>query len=363
MKILAVFNGVSETNIPFENFMMVSDLEIDKAVCTFNGVIMSSALGEQTITTTEAQAANKPGNKLSGLFVIAKSTLEYRPDIIHVHHALSGFVASIVGKVFLRSKLIVTIHTDYRHLYWLHKAFIWLNMRMADYVVCNSASTKQSIKNAVPSQYWHKNVTVIYNGVDASRIMSRTECSDGITGSQPVRMLIIGRLVSAKGHDVLLKSISLLKEGGLDVFVDIIGDGILKNSLMDLVRVYKIDYNVRFLGLLGRDDVYARLAGADCLIVSSRWEGFCNAMVEAMFSGVPVIASNLDVLVEVLGKENGLFFESGNADSLADKIRYMTNNYKIILERARQAKQRAFDLYELEKSSSAYAKVYRNVSS
>lgn len=359
MKVLAVFNGISETNIPYENFKHVSEVGIDKRMCTFSGIVENQE-SERVSRSMEVQIPAVNRNYGSGgIIVLTKAILGLHPDVIHVHHALSGFIASLIGRWITKSKVVVTIHSNYRYFNKLQKVLICVNLHLADLIVCNSESTKQSIKNVTSIKRYKERVCVIYNGVDSAKIKTRPANPLGYGKDARARFVIVGRLVKAKGHDLLLKAISELKNCGKFVSLDVVGDGPLEKELKELVRNYGIESQVSFLGAMKREDVYASLAEIDCIVISSRWEGFCNAMVEAMFSEVPIIAADLDVLKEVLGEGNGVYFASGNAKSLAEKINYVLDNYEAALEMTRRAKDRAVKRYDIKESAANYERLYK----
>jgi glycosyltransferase involved in cell wall biosynthesis len=117
---------------------------------------------------------------------------------------------------------------------------------------------------------------------------------------------------------------------------------------------------VFFAGMLKRENVYQMLGNMDIFIVSSIWEGFCNAMVEAMVAGLPVVATNIKVLMEVLGKRNGLFFKVGDYKELSEKISSLYKNPDLRKKLGKMAKQHATQKYSLKNSVQNYLSIYNN---
>lgn len=117
---------------------------------------------------------------------------------------------------------------------------------------------------------------------------STTACDPKDLLRRPFRFVTCGRLVYQKGFDLLLEAAALLKQR-YEFELHIIGDGPLKTALMEQAMVLGITERVRFLGWQTKPEVV--MAGGNAFVLSSRWEGFGNVLVEAMSVGLPVIAT------------------------------------------------------------------------
>ena len=118
-------------------------------------------------------------------------------------------------------------------------------------------------------------------------------------------VLAVGARVHHKGHDILAEAVAMLAKRGLHLDVAVAGEGPLTPP------------GLRWLG--HRDDIGALLAGARLFVHPSRSEGLGMAVVEAMMAGVPVVASRVGGIPEVVG-DDGVLVEAGCASSLADGI-------------------------------------------
>jgi glycosyltransferase involved in cell wall biosynthesis len=140
----------------------------------------------------------------------------------------------------------------------------------------------------------------------------------GVDPSMNQYVAYVGRITPEKGISTLLASAEMT---GLRV--RIAGD---PSPMPELVK--KAPPNVEFLGPLCREEVDALYRGARFLVVPSLWfETFGLVAAEAMSHGVPVIASNIGALTEVVDDgATGLLFEPGNAEDLANKMLYLWND-------------------------------------
>jgi glycosyltransferase involved in cell wall biosynthesis len=173
---------------------------------------------------------------------------------------------------------------------------------------------------------------VIYNGVDLSRFKPHR-------GGKGTQILAVGRCVPQKGFDLLVQA---LPQG---VSLDIVGEGPLKPP----------HPQVRYLGR--QESIPDLLSVADMLVVPSRWEGFGLVALEGMAAGVPVIASDLEGLREVVG-EAGLLVEPGNVAALREAILRLIKNPAERAELGTKGKTRA-EQFSLQKMLYRYQALYR----
>lgn len=142
-----------------------------------------------------------------------------------------------------------------------------------------------------------RNLVVINNPVDSERIreLARSAlpllpapASSASSGSgRTVRLVAAGRLSAEKGFDLLIEAIAACPD--LDIQLDLLGTGRLETELKEMSRALGVDERVRFLGF--QENPYAFFARADAFVLSSRFEGFPNVVLEALASGTPVIAT------------------------------------------------------------------------
>lgn len=144
--------------------------------------------------------------------------------------------------------------------------------------------------------------------------------------NQSDRMLLsVGRLRHQKGHSVLLKALPGVLRQFPNVQVLIAGDGVLRPDLEAEAAALGVSTNVKFLGM--RRDVPALMAMADMFIFPSRFEGMPNALLEAMSNGLPVIATSVQGVDEIVRDgQNGLIVPMDDPTALEQAIiRLMAN--------------------------------------
>ena len=142
----------------------------------------------------------------------------------------------------------------------------------------------------------------------------------------PPRLVTVGSLVEIKGHRHLITALAGLRESGRSVTLDVIGDGPLRPELEQLARDSGVDDLIRFRGLRPKEGVAAALRGADVFVLASLWETGGCAVLEAMSTGLPIVATRVGGLPEVVGRREGILVAPGSSDALLDGLGEMVRS-------------------------------------
>lgn len=166
--------------------------------------------------------------------------------------------------------------------------------------------------------------------------------------------LFAGRLISQKGVETLLKAWSMLNG---EIPLKIAGTGYLADSLKA-----NLPKNVEYLGQLTRHEVVSLMQDATFLVFPSEWyEGFPMAIVEAFATGLPVIASRLGGMAEIVQSGySGWHFEPGNPKSLADVVQQAWRDLQEIKRRGELARAQYEDLYSPDKNYQMLLNIYHD---
>jgi len=163
------------------------------------------------------------------------------------------------------------------------------------------------------------NVITIYNPIDVKFIKNKSTDFNPFNDTY-VNIVSIGRLTYQKGFDILLKSISIVRELYPNVFLTIVGDGELRNYLIRLSNDLNIQNSVNFVGF--QNNPYPYIKYSDLYVLSSRWEGFPNTLLEAITLNKKVVSTNCKSgTFEILNDyENGIIVKTDDPVSLAEGI-------------------------------------------
>ncbi|MGD8777268.1 MAG: glycosyltransferase family 4 protein [Syntrophobacterales bacterium] len=196
--------------------------------------------------------------------------------------------------------------------------FLW---RQATCVVANSQGLRDLAQSSEPDVTIH----VIPNGVDPERF--RPEGSPNRNG--PVRLLYVGRLTYQKGVDVLIQALNKL-DSEIEFEVELVGDGNARRPLERMAREFDLVDRLHFTGWLDRTEIPQRYQQADIFVLPSRDEGMANVILEAMASGLPVIATKIPGNAELVRHgENGLLVMPDDSEQLADALSELMNKVEL----------------------------------
>lgn len=185
-------------------------------------------------------------------------------------------------------------------------------------------------------------VSVIHNGVDVPE-------SRPVPGSQDddhrFRILFVGRLTEQKRPQDLIDAVARLPAELLQrVQVDVLGDGVLGAELQERIRRHGLSDQVVLHGY--QPDSTSWMLKSDVLVLPSAWEGLPNVVLEAMASGLPVIATNVDGVTEVVEDgQTGWLVPAGDVAALSEVIARVvsdTESRTTVADRALEAVQQRF---------------------
>ncbi len=161
-----------------------------------------------------------------------------------------------------------------------------------------------------------KNIEVIPNGVDLKRFEGlKRHRKEGFV------VITVARLERVKGIEYLIKAIPNVKFLIPGLKLLIIGDGSERRSLEHLVKELSLEDRIRFIGQIPPEGIPEYFAMADCFVLPSLKEGFGIAILEAMAASVPVIASRVGGIPDIVKEEKtGFLVEPKNSDAIARTI-------------------------------------------
>jgi glycosyltransferase involved in cell wall biosynthesis len=190
-------------------------------------------------------------------------------------------------------------------------------VRRAAWVVCVSDYGRAQVMGLVETRFWAK-VHLIRCGVDPEEFSPPPRRSGWDGG---LRILTVGRTEPVKGHAVLLDAVALLAERGVETCTTVVGDGSLLARLRERAAELGIAGRVRFAGSVGQDRIRDQYAAADVFCLPSFGEGVPVVLMEAMAMELPVVASRVMGVPELVEHGvSGLLVAPARSDLLADAL-------------------------------------------
>lgn len=252
----------------------------------------------------------KLGLDLSMVSKLAKIMDQEKPDAVHTHLDVIKYAVAAARLKGIRT-CVHTVHNvaEKEAEGKLQKIINGTYFRRGWSV---PVALSPEVRNSIADFYGigeHK-VPVIYNGVDLSRCIPKEHY-----GAKELRLIHVGRFNEQKNHKGLLEAFRLLLAECPDCRLDLVGDGELRESMEAYAKELGILERVRFLG--SQSNVYPFLHEADIFLLPSKYEGMPMTIIEAMGTGLPVVASAVGGVPDMLiHGESGLLV-SGEPEETA----------------------------------------------
>lgn len=241
-----------------------------------------------------------------------------RVDLIHANWSVNGFVAGIAG--WLSGVPVVTTlrGTDLSSVprSAIMRFFVYACLRTSRATVTVGSDMQQRLVKVFPR--YRDRVMTIPNGVDDEFLQISRPRDSG----QGVDVLAVGNLVPNKAMDLIIRAVAALEDPGLRL--NIVGDGTEKLGLRALAGRLAVTERVHLAGPVPHCLINTVYRDADIFVLASYSEGRPNVLVEAMASGVAIIASRIDGVTELIEHDRtGLLFDPGDSEQLATCIRLL----------------------------------------
>ena len=292
---------------------------------------------------------------LMGVIELIKLIKERKYDIIHVHLFPADVFAAIASLFLPRNiKWIFSEHGAHNRRRTLKIFKILDNFTYSRYskIVCVSKQVELVLLNWIPS---NKGKTkVISNAVPIPKFLN--PCS-----VKTYDILFVGRLTKQKSVEILLKAIKILKNKySKNLKIAIVGDGELKENLNNLTVELEVNREVKFLGV--RKDVKELMVSSKIFVLPSRWEGFGIVIIEAMSNMLPVIATNVGGIPELIedGKD-GILVPPENPKALARAISNLLENEELREKLSKAAYKKVREKYSINAYSVRMLDFYKSL--
>jgi len=239
---------------------------------------------------------------------------------------------------------------DFRSYHKLLAPFLRIIWKNASAIVANSIGLRDlAIK--FDSRF---EIPIIPNGVDL-----KTYKTENRNKTSP-HLLSVGRVVYQKGFDIALRALADLKD--LKWEWHIAGDGPQMDALKSLAQELGIDKRILFLGWQSREQLIEQYKWSNLFLFPSRHEGMPNAVLEAMASGLPVIASRIAGNEElVVDGETGILFPTEDVDSLRVALKKILNDVSLRRQMGEASRRRVEERYSWENTAKQYALLLKRV--
>ncbi len=297
---------------------------------------------------------------------LTKCIREFKPDIIHLNSSKAGLTGAIIGRFLRVPKIIYTSHG------WafnedrspLAKFFFtvlhWLTVVLSNQTIAVS----KAIKKQLPGPLVEKKMTVIHLGRKKIDFIEKVEAREFLIKkysrlsdySGDIWTGTIAELHPTKQHDLVIKAVSRLRSEGINIRHLIIGGGQEKEKFEQLIKEQNLDENVFLLGPI--DDAARYLKAFNIFVLASRSEAFGYAVLEAAAARLPIVASLVGGIPEVVENGSEAILVTPPSDiGFANGIKtYLSDTAKA--DRFAESAERKSHKFTMEKMIEATEKLY-----
>jgi len=373
IKILQVITLSSWGGAPQVVYELASGLPSEKykveiACGTGRGIEIMERLKEKGVLVHRIPWLKRnisPFDDLRALFALYLLIKKNKYDIVHCHTTKAGLLGRIAAKLAGVRRIYFTAHgwSFYnKHEYgWAQPLLIFLERLAAKCsrnVICVSKRNKEDAiqKKIAPES----KLFLIRNGVawktNEDRVWARNKLQ---ASPSEIVFGMTARLTYPKDPLFFLKAGRELAKKYKNIKFILIGDGPLLRECLDFVQTNKLKEHVIFFGEKSPDEARKLLFGMDIFVLISKFEGVPISIIEAMFAGLPVIATNVGGIGEaVVNNENGFLTDCDSLDKLIEKMELLIENPDLRRKMGEKGKEMAKTKFTLETMIQSYEKLY-----
>jgi glycosyltransferase involved in cell wall biosynthesis len=278
-------------------------------------------------------------------------------DIFHAHTFACG-VPPMVTRLRHRRPFVLTLHTSHflaraRRPTW--RPILRRIIGAADYLL----ATSEEILRVALRLYPHPRAQVMTNAVDTDRFAPADGGAAGRgtrRGDGPRGVIVPRRLFPKNGVEYFIRAVPLMAQRA-DVAARIVGDGPERDRLEALARELGVSDRVEFLGARPNDEMPGLLRDAELAVIPSLVEATSIAALEAMACGLPVAASAVGGLPEIIDEGVGALFAPADPRALADAVVELLERPDLP-ELGREARRRVIERWSLERMVRRHIEIY-----
>lgn len=284
-------------------------------------------------------------------------------DVFHANWSINGVIVGLAG-ILTRTPVITSLRGSDVNLCRssrMYRFLLRLCLRLSKRTVVVSPSLRETVKSLLPTSS-SDCLRVVENGVaDEFFSIPRSEAQPKDDG--PVHLVSIGNLTRNKGVEITLRALALIPDTNW-VF-HIVGDGPELETLRALASSLHLRERVTFTGTIPASAIPAILENSDIFVHASRSEGRSNAVMEAMASALPVVASDIESSHELLQhRECGFLFPVDDFNKLAQHLQTLVRDPALRVSIGQAARNRIQNLkLRWNDTADSYAHLYMEVTS
>ncbi len=281
--------------------------------------------GVSFIALKNIQRNINPFSDVKTFFEIYSFLKKEKPDILHANSSKMGIFGAFAGKLAKTPKIVFTAHGwvfNESLPFWKKYIYIflsWLSALFEDDIICvSNFDKKMALKYKVGSE---KKLHTINNGIDPKKtvFLPKEEALKKLKLPTDKKIIgTIGNLYKNKGTKYFIEAAKDLLKEKEDLFFVIIGDGLEKENLKMQIDKLKIENNIKIIKI--ETEAYKYLKAFDIFVLPSQKEGFPYTLLEAGLAEIPIVATSVGGIPDLINDENGVLILPKNSTQIKNII-------------------------------------------
>jgi glycosyltransferase involved in cell wall biosynthesis len=289
------------------------------------------------------------------IFKLLKIIKEYKPDIIHSHDSHSLTPCIFASKLNSSFHLVHTRRVDFP----LKKKFFNKYKSKKVKLVAISQAVRDIISESGISK---DKIELVYSGSEQFKKIDKATIEKFKSLYNPDNKKVIGIVANISDHKdypTLLKSFEELYKVRQDMLLLIVGDGPLFDEIKNLASTFKSKDSIVFTGFIS--EIPEMLSMMDIFTMTSKTEGLCTSIIDAMNMSLPTVATRAGGIPELVKDgETGFLCDVGDYKALADAYSKLLENDELRQKMATTAKERAYN-FSKERMVESYIELYKRL--
>ncbi len=289
---------------------------------------------------------------------------DYQPDVLHSHREKENVIGSLAARKFSVPS-IRSVHGAPEHnVSWLkpHKKLIpFLNTWSGRFIQKKVVSVSKELEQKMSDLFSHSKLMTIENGINTQALIGYQKSPDVRFKGDLIHIGIVGRLVPVKRVDRFIEiANNLISQSSQSFQFHIIGDGPLMDELKNLAHSCGLDHHIKFHGHC--HDIHQKIAELDLLLMTSDHEGLPMTLLESLYLGTPVIASEVGAIPEVMRDgELGTLVKPLTVERFTQVIEHSIANRQDIIEKANKAILHIENHYSAQGNAEKFLVLYKQL--
>lgn len=296
----------------------------------------------------------KKGFDFSTIVKLYRLIKKEKPEVVHTHIYAARYALPVAVFCGIPSK-IHTVHNVAQQEQ--AKAGKIVNKFLFRHCGVVPVALSEEVKKTVEAVYGipEQKIPVVFNGIN----LSKCQVKEDYTKKKEFIIIHIGRFMDVKNHGLILRSFAKFVKQHPDAKLQLLGEGELREKMEQLAKSLQIDGSVEFAGL--QSNVYPWLHNADVFILPSKFEGMPMTLIEAMGTGLPIIASDVGGVPDMLTDGKDALLIKPSIEKLLYAMNVLYDDASMRKQLGKNAREKS-KLFSAETMAQKYIAIYKRTS-